>query len=107
MFEQIIALNARAAAQGDYEAAYHLLMAALHCADRAHDRQALEQLTQLTLAQGAEVEAIQPPHHLARKQAEARGQTAVYDSLITHIDAVRLRMESARQREKLHPRASA
>jgi len=35
MFEQIIELDARAAAQGDYEAAYHLLMAALHCTDRA------------------------------------------------------------------------
>ena len=105
MFEQIIQLNERAAAQGDYEAGFHLLMAALHCADRARDRQAIERLTKLARDQGAEVEAIDPPHHLSRKHAEARGQTAVYESLLTHIDAVRLRLESARQLEKHHPRA--
>ena len=102
MFEQIIQLNQRAAVQGDYEAGYHLLMAALHSADRARDVQALDLLTKLARDQGAEVEAIDPPHHLSRKHAEARGQTAVYDSLLTHIDAVRLRLDSARQLEKHH-----
>ena len=102
MFEQIIQLNERAAAQGDYEAAYHLLMAALHCADHARDAQVLDLLTRLAREQGEEVEAIEPPHHLSRKHAEARGQTALYDSLLTHIDAVRLRLESVRQLEKHH-----
>jgi hypothetical protein len=107
MFEQIIELNARAAAQGDYEAAYHLLMAALHCADHARDQQALELLTKLACEQGAAVEAIEPAHHPSRSHAKARGQTALYESLLTHIDAVRLRIDSARQLEKQHRRASA
>jgi hypothetical protein len=105
MLTAILRLNADAAAQGDYEVAYHLLMAALHVADHTRDFAALERITKLTKEQGAQVEAVQPPHHLSRAQAQLRGQTAVFDSLIAHIDAVRLRMQSDEQRSKRRPGA--
>ena len=105
MLEAILRLNADAAAQGEYEVAYHLLMAALHVADHAHDFGALERITRLTKEQGAQVEAIEPPHHLSRAHAQLRGQTAVFDSLIAHIDAVRLRLQSDEQRAKRRPGA--
>jgi hypothetical protein len=103
MFEQILELNARAAAEGNYEAAYHLLMAALHCAERGGDSAALERLATLATLQGAAVEAVTPVHHLSRTHAEARGQTAIFDSYLAHVDAVRLRLESVRQRQKRRP----
>jgi hypothetical protein len=101
MFEEILALNGQAAARGDYEVAYHLLMAALHHADHIGDEAALARLADLARKQGAAVEAVQPPHHLSRRLAETRGQTALFDSFQAHVDAVRLRLHSARQ---LRPR---
>jgi hypothetical protein len=44
----------------------------------------------------AALEAVRPPHHLSRRLAGARGQTALFDSYQAHVDAVRLRMQSAR-----------
>ena len=96
MLEEILALNRQAAGKGDFEVAYHLLMAALHHADHAGDEPALTRLAELARTQGAAVEAVQPPHHLSRRLAEARGQTALFDSFQAHVDAVRLRMQSAR-----------
>jgi hypothetical protein len=96
MLEEILALNARAAASGNYEVAYHLLMAALHHADHAGDEAALARLSKIAKKQGDAVEAVQPAHHLCRRHAEARGQTALFDSFQAHIDAVRLRLQSAR-----------
>ena len=106
MLDAILRLNADAAAHDEYEVAYHLLMAALHVADHAHDFGALERITKLTQEQGAQLEALQPPHQLSRAHARVRGQTAVFDSLIAHIEAVRLRMQSDEQRKRV-PRASA
>jgi hypothetical protein len=100
MLDQILALNERAAAAGDYEVAYHLLMAALHAADHAKDRAALDRILALSRRQGAAVDAEQPPHQLSRAQAHARGQTALFESLAAHIEAVRLRMHSEEMRTK-------
>jgi len=102
MLSEILKLNTDAAAGGQYEVAYHLLMAALHVADDARDLPAIERIAQITKEHGAALERLQPPHHLSRRQAQMRGQTAVFDSLLTHIDAVRLRLHSEAQRVKRH-----
>ena len=108
MFDELLELNARAAADGNYETAYHLLMAALHCVERAGDDVTpLDRLAAVANNQGAEIEALSPMHHLSRRHAEARGQTAVFDSFLAHVEAVRLRMESQQQRRKLRPLPSA
>ena len=103
MLDEVLKLNAAAAAQGDYEVAYHLLMAALHVADHAKDLAAVDRISTRAREQGAALERLQPPHHLARRQAQLRGQTALFDSLITHVDAVRLRLHSDQQRARRHP----
>ena len=100
MLEEPLKLNAGAAARGEYEAAYHLLLAALHLADHAKDSAALERIAKLAREQGEALERVQPPHHLARAQAQLRGHTALFDSLAAHIAAVRLRLQSERQRAK-------
>ncbi|HET7362854.1 MAG TPA: hypothetical protein VFJ70_04690 [Burkholderiales bacterium] len=83
----LLKLSGEAAARGQYEVAYHLLMAALHVA--------------LTKQQAAAIERVQPSHHLSRHQAQLRGQTALFDSLAAHVEAVRLRLQSEQQRSKL------
>ena len=101
MLRELLELNGEAAGDGEYEAAYHLLMAALHVVDHAKDLGALERIAQLANEEGQAVERVQPQHHLSRHQAQLRGQTALFDSLAAHIDAVRLRVQSDEQRAKL------
>jgi hypothetical protein len=109
MFDELLQLNQRAAADGNYETAYHLLMAALHCVDAAGGEPAggLERLAAIAKLQAAEIEALRPPHHLSRRQAQTRGQTAIFDSYLAHVEAVRLRIESERQRRKSRPASNA
>jgi hypothetical protein len=100
MLEEVLKLNGEAAARGEYEVAYHLLMAALHVADHAKNSQVLERIAALARQQAEAIERIEPPHNLSRSQAHMRGQAALYDSLAAHIEAVRLRLQSDRQRAK-------
>ncbi len=108
MFDELLELNARSAAERNYETAYHLLMAALHYVEQqGQDPAALDRLVAVAKKQGAEIETLEPAHHLSRRQAQMRGQTAIFDSFLAHVEAVRLRMESARQRRKQHRAPSA
>jgi hypothetical protein len=100
MLEEVLKLNGEAAARGEYEVAYHLLMAALHAADYAKNFQVLERIAALAREQAEAIERTQPPHQLSRSHAQMRGQTALYDSLGAHVEAVRLRLQSDRQRAK-------
>jgi hypothetical protein len=102
MLSEMLKLNAEAAARGQYEVGYHLLMAALHAADHEKDLAVLERIATLAREQGEAVERVQPPHQLSSYHAQLRGQTPVFDSLGTHIDAVRLRLQSEVQRVKRH-----
>lgn len=101
MVDEVLKLNAEAAARGQYEVAYHLLMAALHAADHEKDLAALDRISKIGKEQSAAIERIQPPHHLSRRQAQLRGQTSLFDSLGAHIEAVRLRLQSEEQRAKV------
>jgi len=100
MLDELLALDHQAVDGGDYEVAYHLLMAALHIAEHAKDLAGLERIAQLSKEQGTAVERAQPARHLSRRHAQGRGQTALFDSLATHIEAVRLRLHSDEQRAR-------
>ena len=93
--ETILELSDDAAAEGEYETAYHLLMAALHVAEHRSDHDAVERIAAVGARLGAAVEAVTPPHRVSRDEARTRGHTAIFDSLETHAKAVRLRLESA------------
>ena len=92
MLDEVLKLNADAVAQGEYEVAYHLLMAALHFAEAQKNVVALDRITQLAKEQGGAIERVQPTHQLSRKQAQLRGQTTLFDSLLTHIEARQTRL---------------
>jgi hypothetical protein len=100
MLDELLELNHRAAQQGEFEVAYHVLMAALHRADHARDVGALSEIARRGREQAEALERLKPPHALSRFQAQLRGQTAVFDSFAAHVDAVRLRLQSDEHRLK-------
>ena len=60
MLREILELNRRAAERGDFEVAYHLLMAALHFADGEKDHGVLDELGRLGREQGEALERVRP-----------------------------------------------
>lgn len=104
--DSLVELADDAAAAGEFETAYHLLMAALHLADHRGDQEAAMRIGAAGRRLGAAVEAVAPPHRLSRAEAKRRGHTALFDQLDVHAEAVRLRLESAAELGK-GPRARA
>src|SRR5262245_50956663 len=94
LFEQLLEISSRSADAGEFEAAYHILMAALHVADHSDSPACLDQVLRLAVHQSATLEQLHPIHPLSRAHAKKRGTTAVYDSLLRHLDSVRLRLDS-------------
>lgn len=105
LFGELMNLQARAAAEGEYEVAYHCLMAALHLADHRGDQNALDEVDTAVKDIGATIESLSPAHALSRANAEKRGQPALVDSMSAHVQAVRARLhaEAARASPRLAP----
>jgi len=82
---------AEAATGGNYESAYHFLMAAVHIADKSSDMKLLSEVCRLAAGYGAAVDAVQPDHPLSSSAASTRGQTPLYATLQVHAEAVELR----------------
>jgi hypothetical protein len=80
-----------AAGQGNYEAAYHFLMAALHVADHAPDPGLVADVSRLAEMYRTAVDGMHPEHHLSTEAATRRGQPPLFESLQTHAKAVELR----------------
>ncbi len=101
--ETILDLSEQAAAAGEFEVSYHLLMAAVHLADHRGDMPGLGRVAMVAKSQGERIEALTPAHRLSRSYAAARGHTALFDTLQTHVRSVELRHEADRQRRTLRP----
>lgn len=95
--DSLLELADDAAAQAEYETAYHLLMAALHLADHRGDHDAVMRIGAAGRRIGVAVEAVAPAHRLSRAEAKKRGHTAIFDQFDVHAEAVRLRVESAEE----------
>lgn len=98
--EPLVELADDAAADGEYEAAYHLLMAALHLAEHRGEHDAVMRIGAAGRRIGVAVEAAAPPHRLSRAEAKKRGHAAIFDQFDVHAEAVRLRLESAEEMER-------
>lgn len=87
-----------AAKDGNYEAVYHFLMAAVHIGDRREDIELVNQVSRLAQAYGKEVDAMRPEHPLSTTAAARRGQTSLFDAVQVHVKAVvvRHRADAAR-----------
>lgn len=91
-FERVLALSSEAEQAGNYQTAYHLLMAALHQADFESDLTWVQEVTDLAAEQEARLDALEPTHQLASAAALKRGTQPVYRALQVHAVAIRARL---------------
>src|SRR5438094_323903 len=98
-YGQFLALNAALATAGHYEAAYHALMAALHCAEDAEHAARLAEVAALARSQQAGVDALSPPHRLSAHRAH--GTRGVFEVAAVTSEAVAKRLENKRRIDEL------
>jgi len=103
LLDRLVSLSEEAAAGGQFEVAYHTLMAALHASEREGSTAGVDRVSRVAANQERAIEAVRPPHPLSQASASKRGTESVYSTLQTHAQAVRLRIEGARHLQRLLP----
>ena len=103
LMRRLIMASTTAASAGEWEVAYHALMAALHAAEAVAKEQEtiapIAEVEQVAREQAIRIEKVKPPHQLSRAIAKNRGHSSVYDVLMVHINSSRLRIEAKVRRE--------
>jgi hypothetical protein len=89
--EQLLAAYRRLCESRNYDAAFHVLMAVLHMADRGQDMELVDRVAGMAAVQADEIDAIAPPHHLSTASASGRGQTPVFKMLGIHAQSIKAR----------------
>ena len=93
MYERLMVTSREAFSNRQYAVAYHLLAAAMHCAEDAGNSAALTAVEQLAREQMVWIDTHDPMHQLSRPSAAARGSRSVYDSLLVHLASIRTRLQ--------------
>jgi hypothetical protein len=91
-YGELIALARSLSAGGHYEATYHALMSAMHCAEETVDAAQLAEVGKLCSEHKQVVDALQPPHKLSTKSS--RGARSVFEMGVCMTDAVIKRLEN-------------
>jgi hypothetical protein len=94
-YSEALALNTAAVTAGHFEAAYHFLMAALHCAEATKDKGRLAEVAERARAQRDAVDARLPTHRLATQRAHSGH--SIYEMAAIEAEAVIKRLESERR----------
>jgi hypothetical protein len=91
-YSELTALARSLSAGGHYEATYHALMAALHCAEESEDAAQLAEVGKLFSEHKQVVDALQPPHKLSTRSSH--GARSVFEMGVCMTDAVIKRLEN-------------
>jgi hypothetical protein len=102
-FDALVDMNRQTFAGGHYEIAYHLLAAAMHCAEDLQDGQRLLELQQKAIEQGNWIDKHDNGHRLSSLHARARGTDPLFASLARTIESKRLTLKVNQQVQHLHP----
>jgi hypothetical protein len=78
---RLIEMNRQAFTDGEHDVAYHLLSAALHCAQRLEEIPYLRQIEQTADEQLKWIDETDSGYQHSTQSARGRGQTSVYRSL--------------------------
>jgi hypothetical protein len=80
LYDRLMAASGEALAAGHYGAAYHALMAAMHCAEEADDVPRLLDVARVAEEQREVVDALEPAHRLSSRIAQGRGRESIFAS---------------------------
>jgi hypothetical protein len=81
LYPRLIALNAEAFAGREYDVAYHVLMAALHCVQRLQDVSGLGAVKRMAEEQLAWIDLHHPEYGHSTQSAQKRRQPGIYHTL--------------------------
>jgi hypothetical protein len=94
-------LNALAFAGWEFEAAYHALAAAMHCADRLRDGDLLADVQQLAEEQGQWIDTHAQDHRLASQSATTAGHPSIFALAAKYAQSMLLRLKMEEQAQEL------
>lgn len=96
VYPRLMAQSAAAFAAGRYETAYHLLMAALHCAADAGDAERLAEVARACREQQKALDGGAPNHRLSSRTARQNGHAPILEMGATTAEAAAKRLKSER-----------
>ncbi len=103
LMRRLLGASVAAADSGEFEVAYHALMAALHAAEQVgRETKSISPFTEIERVakqQAAMVEKVKPTHQLSKSAAKNRGHNSVYETLLIHAKSARLRIEADTRRD--------
>ena len=99
LYDHLMELHRQLFATERYEAAYHVLAAALHVAQEVEDIERLGNIERLARSRQADVDAALPVHPMASVSARRRGNPAMYQTLALTAKSAggRVRADRARR----------
>ncbi len=106
-YDRLLSLNGEAFAAAQFEVAYHILEAALHCAEGLGDEKRLSAVQRLAEEQGAWIDAHAPQHRLSSRSAQARGNPSVFHSCARIAAAMLAGLHAARSDQRILDTARA
>ena len=104
LFAQIVGLNGIAFGERRYGMAYHLLMAALHCAEDAADEARLAEVATRFRDHRDRTDALVPPHKYSTG-ATHMGRS-IFDLGASQAESVRSRIQSVERIRRNQPKLS-
>lgn len=80
-YNYLVSANATAFAEGDFDAAYHALAAALHLAQSLRDCDRLDDVQQIASRQAESIDVDNPEYHHSTQSASKRGNKSIFANL--------------------------
>ena len=99
IYEQLMALSNQALTSAHYEAAYHALVAAMHCASDFGDEDYLTRVEQEAKAQRDWIDSHAPEHRMSTQSAAQHQGKNLYDILMRQTSA---QISIAKQKQRLN-----
>jgi hypothetical protein len=95
LFRRTMEMHAEGFAAGRFEAAYHLLAAALHLAEDLNSVDQLNAIARLSIDRQAEIDRSHPGHRVSSVSSAKRGNPSLFTSLAATASAAIARIHAA------------
>jgi len=99
LFDVLWLLHLQVLRTGSYEAGYHVLAAALHCAEEVGSLGLVGEVERMAARHQLEMDALEPPHRLSTAEAQTRGTSPIFTRLSATARAMRVRLRAEQVRK--------